>query len=65
MKILQVAPLWEDVPPKNYGGTELVVCILCEELVKRGHEVTLIASKSSNTSVKWATPGCAYTCSNA
>ena len=56
MKILQVAPLWEDVPPKNYGGTELVVCILCEELVKRGHEVTLIASKSSNTSVKIIAP---------
>ncbi len=56
MKILQVAPLWEDVPPKTYGGTELVVHILCEELVKRGHEVTLIASKSSETSVKIDAP---------
>lgn len=56
MKILQVAPLWEDVPPKTYGGTELVVYILCEELSKRGHEVTLIASKSSETSVQIESP---------
>ncbi len=56
MKILQVAPLWEDVPPKTYGGTELVVHILCEELAKRGHEVTLIASKSSETSVNKEAP---------
>ena len=50
MKILQISPLWEDVPPKTYGGTELIVHILCEELTKRGHDVTLIASKTSNTS---------------
>ncbi len=56
MKILQVAPLWEDVPPKTYGGTELVVHILCEELTKRGHDVTLIASKTSETSVKIEAP---------
>jgi len=56
MKILQIAPLWEDVPPKKYGGTELIVHILCEELVKRGHEVTLIASKTSSTSAKLISP---------
>ncbi|HSA07495.1 MAG TPA: glycosyltransferase family 4 protein [Candidatus Gastranaerophilales bacterium] len=56
MKILQVAPLWEDVPPKTYGGTELIVHILCNELTKRGHDVTLIASKSSETPVKTISP---------
>lgn len=55
MKILQVAPLWETVPPKKYGGTELVVHLLCEELVKRGHEVTLFACGDSRTSAKLET----------
>jgi len=41
MKIAQVAPLHESVPPKFYGGTERVVSYLTEELVKQGHEVTL------------------------
>lgn len=50
MKIAQFAPLWETVPPKKYGGTELVVYVLCEELTKRGHEVTLFASGDSKTS---------------
>lgn len=50
MRIAQFAPLWETVPPKKYGGTELVVYILCEELTKRGHEVTLFASGDSKTS---------------
>lgn len=52
MKIAQLAPLWETVPPKTYGGTELVAYILCEELIKEGHEVTLFASGDSNTSAK-------------
>lgn len=52
MKIAQLAPLWETVPPKKYGGTELVVYILCEELVKRGHDVTLFASGDSKTPAK-------------
>jgi len=56
MKILQFAPLWENVPPKTYGGTELVVHILCEELQKQGHDVTLIGTKSSETSVKIEAP---------
>ncbi len=49
MKIAQVAPLWERVPPPNYGGIELVVSHLTNELVRRGHEVTLFASGDSQT----------------
>jgi len=49
MKIAQVAPLWIPVPPYTYGGTELVISWLCEELVRRGHEVTLFASGDSKT----------------
>ncbi|MBH8550995.1 glycosyltransferase family 4 protein [Nostocaceae cyanobacterium CENA357] len=49
MKIAQVAPLWERVPPLNYGGIELVVSRLTDELVRRGHEVTLFASGDSQT----------------
>ncbi len=49
MKIAQVAPLYESVPPKYYGGTERVVSYLTEELVRAGHEVTLFASGDSVT----------------
>jgi glycosyltransferase involved in cell wall biosynthesis len=49
MRILQLAPLWEAVPPHAYGGTEAVVSILTEELVKQGHEVILAASGDSHT----------------
>ncbi|HBB32756.1 MAG TPA: glycosyl transferase [Cyanobacteria bacterium UBA8803] len=49
MRIAQVAPLWERVPPPAYGGTELVVGLLTDELVRRGHEVTLFASGDSIT----------------
>ncbi|MEB3359621.1 MAG: glycosyltransferase family 4 protein [Synechococcales bacterium] len=49
MKIAQLAPLWERVPPKTYGGIELVVSLLTEELIRRGHEVTLFASGDSET----------------
>jgi glycosyltransferase involved in cell wall biosynthesis len=52
MRIAQVAPLWERVPPPAYGGIELVVGLLTEELVARGHEVTLFASGDSITSAK-------------
>ena len=52
MRIAQVSPLWEQVPPPAYGGTELVVSLLTEELVKRGHDVTLFASGDSTTSAK-------------
>ena len=47
MKIAQVAPLHESVPPKLYGGTERVVSYITEELVKLGHEITLYASGDS------------------
>lgn len=49
MKIAQIAPLFESVPPKYYGGTERVVSYLTEELVAMGHEVTLYASGDSVT----------------
>ncbi len=49
MRIAQVAPLFESVPPKYYGGTERVVSYLTEELVCQGHEVTLFASGDSVT----------------
>ena len=49
MKIAQIAPLCESVPPRLYGGTERVVSWLTEELVARGHEVTLFASGDSLT----------------
>ena len=44
MKIAQIAPLMESVPPRLYGGTERIVAYLTEELVAKGHEVTLFAS---------------------
>jgi glycosyltransferase involved in cell wall biosynthesis len=52
MRIAQVAPLIESVPPKLYGGTERVVAWLVDELVSAGHEVTLFASGDSRTSAE-------------
>ena len=52
LKIAQVAPLYESVPPKLYGGTERVVSYLTEELVRMGHEVTLFASGDSVTKAR-------------
>lgn len=52
MRIAQIAPLCERVPPKLYGGTERVVFYLTEELVRQGHDVTLFASGDSETSAK-------------
>src|SRR5437764_463092 len=52
MRIAQIAPLHEAVPPKLYGGTERVVSYLTEELVAQGHDVTLFASGDSVTSAK-------------
>jgi glycosyltransferase involved in cell wall biosynthesis len=52
MRIAQIAPLWEQVPPPAYGGIELVVSLLTDELVRRGHEVTLFASGDSQTLAK-------------
>ena len=56
MKIAQVAPLIESVPPRLYGGTERIVSYLTEELVRLGHDVTLFASADSITSAELA-PG--------
>jgi glycosyltransferase involved in cell wall biosynthesis len=49
LRIAQIAPLYESVPPRLYGGTERVVSYITEELVRRGHEVTLFASGDSRT----------------
>src|SRR5205823_7850999 len=57
MRIAQVAPLYESVPPKRYGGTERVVSWLTEELVRLGHEVTVFASGDSMTTAKLV-PAC-------
>jgi glycosyltransferase involved in cell wall biosynthesis len=70
MRIAQVAPLYESVPPSRYGGTERVVSYLTEELVRLGHEVTLFASGDSQTSARliaacpralWQDPDCRET----
>jgi glycosyltransferase involved in cell wall biosynthesis len=52
MRIAQVSPLYESVPPQTYGGTERVVSFLTEELVRAGHDVTLFASGDSHTSAR-------------
>src|SRR5579872_2237446 len=52
MRIAQVAPLYEPVPPRGYGGTERVVAWLTEELVAQGHDVTLFAAGDSVTSAR-------------
>ncbi|HEY7129482.1 MAG TPA: glycosyltransferase family 4 protein [Nitrospira sp.] len=52
MKIAQVAPLWESVPPKLYGGTERIVSYITEALVRMGHAVTLFASGDSVTGAR-------------
>lgn len=57
MRIAQVAPLYESVPPRFYGGTERVVSYLTEELVRQGHDVTLFASGDSITSARLV-PAC-------
>jgi glycosyltransferase involved in cell wall biosynthesis len=54
--IAQVAPLYESVPPKLYGGTERVVSYLTEELVRQGHRVTLFASGDSTTTAELIAP---------
>lgn len=52
MRIAQVAPLFESIPPKMYGGTERIVHYLTEELIKMGHKVTLFASGDSATNAE-------------
>ncbi len=60
MRILQVAPLWERVPPPAYGGTEAVVGLLADGLVQRGHDVVL---RASGDSITMAEPRSVYPCS--
>ncbi|MBF6570576.1 MAG: glycosyltransferase family 4 protein [Candidatus Binataceae bacterium] len=57
MRIAQVAPLFERIPPRLYGGTERVVSYITEELVRRGHDVTLFASGDSQSAARLS-PGC-------
>src|SRR6059036_44425 len=52
LAVAQVAPLYESVPPKLYGGTERVVSYITEELVNEGHDVTLYASGDSATTAE-------------
>lgn len=52
MRIAQISPVWESVPPQGYGGVERVVSYLTEELVRQGHDVTLFASGESDTSAR-------------
>jgi len=54
MRIAQVAPLYENVPPSGYGGTERVIAGLCDGLVEFGHDVTLFATGASSTSARLA-----------
>jgi glycosyltransferase involved in cell wall biosynthesis len=56
MRIAQIAPLYESVPPQLYGGTERVVSYLTEELVRQGHDVTLFASGDSQTRAELIAP---------
>src|SRR5882724_8577267 len=55
MKIAQIAPLYESVPPKLYGGTERVVAYLCDALVELGHDVTLFAAGDAQTKARLVT----------
>src|SRR5680860_655155 len=52
LRIAQIAPLWEPVPPKKYGGIEIMMEKITNELVRRGHSVTLFASGNSKTNAK-------------
>ena len=52
LKIAQIAPIWYSLPPKKYAGIERIAYYLTEELIKRGHKVTLFASGDSKTSAK-------------
>ena len=60
MRIAQIAPLVESIPPKLYGGTERVVAWLVDELLDLGHEVTLFASGDSRTRAHLAREHCVW-----
>jgi glycosyltransferase involved in cell wall biosynthesis len=55
MKIAQIPPLYESIPPKYYGGTERVVASLCDALVNLGHDVTLFAAADAKTKARLVT----------
>lgn len=52
VKIGIISPLWKPLPPERYGGTELIVSLIAEGLVRKGHEVTIFASGDSKTSAR-------------
>lgn len=54
LKIAQVGSIWHNTPPRTYGGTERIVYNLTEQLIKQGHDVTLFAAGTSQTSAKLA-----------
>src|SRR4051812_38101732 len=56
MRIAEIAPVWFTVPPQGYGGIELVVALLSDELTERGHDVTLFASGGSITKAELVSP---------
>lgn len=56
MRIAEIAPVWFTVPPKGYGGIELVVALLSDGLADRGHDVTLFASGGSSTRARLVSP---------
>lgn len=56
MRVAQIAPVWYPVPPRGYGGIELVVSLLTEGLVAAGHDVTLFASGGSRTAARLLSP---------
>jgi len=56
LRIAQIAPLWIPLPPRTYGGIELMLSLLTEELVKRGYDITLFASGDSKTIAKLISP---------
>ena len=53
LRIAEIAPLWIPIPPQTYGGIELMLYELTEELVRRGYDMTLFASGDSKTSAKF------------
>src|ERR1051326_1728006 len=56
MRILEIAPAWFPVPPRGYGGIELVVSVLADGLLARGHDATLVASGGSITKARLVSP---------
>ena len=62
MKIAQIAPLMESVPPRLYGGTERIVSYLTDELVQLGHEVTLVRERRFGVERQPGAAACQWRC---